>query len=300
MRKKLGPGELGGAYEKLDRANELLADLDRRISTIMASPPYEIESSHLEEFGGREFRVRVRAALPMRLGVVFAEAALQMRSALDYLATELAKRQGNAERGNFPIHWTSRGFQEWQRKNRLGDYPEILERLRVAQPFQDPDPDEHPLALLQWLTNADKHVGLHASLIRPREIAGEYEFAEGTSGVELLVPEIHGLADEDVLFAIQPSPPGDVQARLRVVLDVGFGEKLLTREDLRLIGRHVLALLAAFHPWWGLASWDPPDDWLSGRRDRSWRVGGIVGGTDLAGRPIRRQIVDELLARKST
>lgn len=300
MSKMVAPGELGGAYEKVDRANELLDDLDRRIAEIMTRPPYAIESSYVEDLGAREFRVRVREALPARLGVVFAEAALQMRSALDYLATELAKREGRTERGNFPIHRTARGFHEWQRKGRLGDHAETLERMRVAQPFQDPDPDEHPLALLQWLTNADKHVGLHASLIRPREIAGEYEFAEGTSGVELLVPEIHGLADEDVLFAIQPSPPGDVRARLRVVLDVGFGEKLLTREDLRLIGRHVLALLAAFHGTWGLDSWQPPDEWLSSRRDRRWKVGGVVSGTDLEGQPMSREIVDELLTRKPT
>jgi hypothetical protein len=85
-----------------------------------------------------------------------------------------------------------------------------------------------------------------------------------------------------------------------VVLDVGFGEKLLTREDLRLIGRHVLAVLAAFHGTWGLDSWQPPDEWLRSRRDRRWKVGGVVSGTDLECQPMSREIVDELLTRKST
>jgi hypothetical protein len=300
MREKVAPGELAGAYEKLDRANELLDDLDRRIAAIMATPPYEIESTYLKKLGGREFRVRVLEGLPTRLGVVFAEAAVQMRSALDYLATGLARREGRPERGGFPIHRSSDGFESWQRKNRMSDTAETLARLRLAQPFQDSEPDEHPLALLQWLTNIDKHVELHASWVRPHEIAGEYEFPEGTSGVELLVPEIRGLGDDDVLFVVRPSPPGDVQARLRVVLDIGFGEKLLTRDDLRMIGRHVLALLAAFHRSWNLVSWQPPDDWLSSRRDRGWKVGGVMSGIDFEGRPISQQVVDNLTQAKLT
>jgi hypothetical protein len=62
--------------------------------------------------------------------------------------------------------------------------------------------------------------------------------------------------------------------------------RTLTRDDLRMIGRHVLALLAAFHRTWDVASWQQPDDWLSGRRDHGWNVGGVVRGTDFEGRPI--------------
>lgn len=293
----VAPGELGGAYEKLDRANEHLDDLDQRIAAIMATPPYEIESTYVEELGGREFRVRVLESLPTRLGVVFAEAALQIRSALDYLAAELARREARPEHGGFPIYRSSEGFERWQRKNGVGGNAETLARFRLGQPFQDPDPAEHPLALLQWLTNIDKHVELHSSWVRPHEIAGEYEFPEGTNGVELFVPELRGLGDDGVLFVIRLSPAGDVQARLRVVLDIGFGEKLLTRDDLRMIGRHVLALLAASHSSWDISSWQPPDEWLSSRRDHGWKVGGVVSGIDFEGRPISQQVVDELLTR---
>jgi len=107
------PHPLAGAFARVDRAGEHLADLKPDIDAMRQQqdqatfPYFETEPPH-----GFAVNLPTRADASMRIPILIGEIAYNLRSALDYLIFELAKLDsGMPQKGTqFPIEDTPEGF----------------------------------------------------------------------------------------------------------------------------------------------------------------------------------------------
>jgi hypothetical protein len=102
----------------------------------------------------------VREDPPRTLAPIIGDAIHNMRSALDYLAYELASPKARKSRSTqFPICMDESQFRHPDNLRKIasitGDGRDLIERL---QPYNATDPPRHnPLAILNKLSNRDKH-----------------------------------------------------------------------------------------------------------------------------------------------
>ena len=151
------PHVLNGAFERVTRAEEHLADLGGRIARWLdkrenavvfqfdMKPPHDpiVDTANC-------------VGPPLMVGILFGEIAYNLRSALDYLIFELAKLDpGTAQDGTqFPIESSKDNFRGWKKKARLkGIKPAHIAALDRLQPYRG----------CQWtktlrdISNPDKH-----------------------------------------------------------------------------------------------------------------------------------------------
>jgi hypothetical protein len=154
--------DLTGVRLKLERAREHIEAIRARCQafTDREPPPFSsrIEQNSAPE-GAVEYRVYavVREQPPPDLAPMIGDAVHNIRSALDYLAYELAppnvRSKGTTQ---FPICDTEQKFKSsaYRIEGITGNERELIERL---QPFRSVNPRTAPLAVLNRLSNRDKH-----------------------------------------------------------------------------------------------------------------------------------------------
>lgn len=186
------PQPLLGALAKVARANHHLDELEAEI----VASDYEDAVFLAQEFDANTSTIEVTvqgvADLPLKWGLMAADALQNLRTALNYVAWELA-RWNLAERGDsrepidatqFPIN-TSREFSRWRVADLHPDHVARIERLQPSGPtWLSQFPERvlqahpldyltvgHPLAILARLTNEDKHRTFQPTLIDWRHYA---------------------------------------------------------------------------------------------------------------------------------
>ncbi len=116
--------------------------------------------------------------------VIVGETVQNIRSALDYLIYELVRHtRGRKPRlqTQFPLYVAAGDF--YGRRYQIKELPgELRRRIRKLQPYQFPDPGTHPLAVLNKLSNADKHRLLLATTTRLGDISMVIERSEEDHG----------------------------------------------------------------------------------------------------------------------
>jgi hypothetical protein len=148
---------LDGARLRLDRARFHMDELDVAFRSYLAD---HWETSLHPEVPEAPWNFRFTREPPHYFGVIIGEAVQNLRSALDYLVYELAihDRGGSKPRTRtqFPICTTPGNFFRGREYIRplLGEH---RRRIRKLQPYQSKDPAAHPLAILNRLSNTDKH-----------------------------------------------------------------------------------------------------------------------------------------------
>jgi hypothetical protein len=167
--------ELQGVREKIKRSEENLAAFYIELVNWWNSEPHGTFFGTDPETGKWKLSIIELRSFPprIRLGVIAGDCVHNTRSALDHLAYEVAKHDLGHEfnRAFFPIYRDGaeyrrdmqtryesgrkrRGRLAWL--NRLD--PENRARICRAQPYQGgQDADSHPLAILNALSNIDKH-----------------------------------------------------------------------------------------------------------------------------------------------
>lgn len=101
--------------------------------------------------------------VPARFGLIAGDTLQCFRSALDYLVWELvlANNGTPTQQNAFPISLTGVDYKnEVEKRRRLhGVNPSACALINKLQPFQFPEPEreQSPLALLDKLTNINKH-----------------------------------------------------------------------------------------------------------------------------------------------
>jgi hypothetical protein len=182
---------LAGVRVKLERARKHLVTLNGEVAAFLERTPYEIFDERRR--GGRELISRVRAheTPPLAWSAIAGDCMQNMRSALNYLAWELACLEGDPPHQTaFPIYVTPERFSErYNPTHKLagqptprsglhkieGMGPEVQSTIVGLQPFNGqyglspgvvptrgwrPLWENHPLSRLEKLAGLDRHRAL--------------------------------------------------------------------------------------------------------------------------------------------
>jgi hypothetical protein len=165
-----GLSGFSGAAGKLVRCRYQLRELNERFESFVKGHPYTLSSKFEprpdEQIGDYLFIVDTISVPKREWGVLIGELVHNMRSALDHTIYAAATSPG--DKNQFPI-FTDK--TDWDRKveSMLRSVPdEIVEIVEEAQPYNAPpgtDPKTHLLAILNRLSNYDKHRLLHTSVV---------------------------------------------------------------------------------------------------------------------------------------
>jgi hypothetical protein len=150
-----------GIDAKVDRANELISQLEAEIRDFIDSTSYE--TAFVRHDSERQVAVTVKGpAPPLRFSVIAGEVVHHLRASLDYLVWQLVIENGKkpGTEHQFPICPAPNDFERSCKKGRLRGVAEPARRLiEDRQPYNNTDRDyrKGTLWVLAQLDNTDKH-----------------------------------------------------------------------------------------------------------------------------------------------
>jgi hypothetical protein len=195
---------------------------------------------------------------PTELGVILGDYIHNLRGALDHLVNQLAVLAGQApgRKHQFPIVFKDTKFDKAANVQLRGLRPEHVDPIRKLQPFNHPArPEEHPLALLHWLSNTDKHEIVHAtatSVVDADPATSGFRLTKGTG--TLGTPQVHHAADaegnEPILRVSLDPPDRHAEAEWYGHVDVAlvFGERRARERTVKDLQGFVTAIVEHFAP----------------------------------------------------
>jgi hypothetical protein len=202
---------LAGVKAKLARAEEHMKALGEEWTTFGKEQSYEALHEFKPDTGEWNTYLRLAKPIPIKLSAILGDALHNMRSSLDHLVCRFVElHNGKVDKHHaFPIcrdaaDYDARVHQIRRKKDRPGPLDGIpaggAERALVeeVQPFQrGKDWREHPLAILNNMTNIDKHRSIH--------VADSYP--QATNALDLLtwIPDDAELIDHMLIW--QPGQP---------------------------------------------------------------------------------------------
>jgi hypothetical protein len=159
-----------GAVGKMVRARYQLREFDKRFEAFTKSRAYRLSEQFEfrpgQQIGDYSFVVESVSIPKREWGVLIGELVHNLRSGLDHAVYAAAKAPSGSTQ--FPI-FTRRS--DWDKKahDMIRSVPdEIADMIEQAQPYRAPkgtDPREHLLAILNRLSNYDKHRLLHTAVM---------------------------------------------------------------------------------------------------------------------------------------
>lgn len=221
---------------KLGRAKEQLDSLRQDIAPYMNEPPYRLVAEDTEGPPGagaaKDIRVIIdrpppRAEWSGRLG----EIAHNCRSALDQLVVQLVAASGNVPnpkaRTQYPIFLSSKDYREKRHGARQSRRDRMLDGVgsRFRKIIDDSQPyhrsgriENDPLAILETISNRDKHRNAHPCLIHMHEFTVAFSYPNGQRA-EWTIQPLGGPDGRDPLGEntwLCAMAPGDPHAKMEV------------------------------------------------------------------------------------
>jgi hypothetical protein len=233
----------------MNRAQSHADDLQRESDAWFGRHPYELFGEYQPGPPERYvYRVRFFEGLPAEWGIILGDFAHNARSALDHLADALVRLNNGAptERTQFPIvlspfDWLG---QLYRLEGVSERHVEFIERL---QPYHRPDfygfssglsAIEDPLAILNRLSNVDKHRVLNATPARIGSISWDVRprrDIEWVNSNKLEVPR-DALEDGEVLisFDVRANGPNpELELQRTEVVEISVKHRVtLTRDGI--------------------------------------------------------------------
>lgn len=146
---------------KVWRAKVLTDELMKELTSYYATDPGDIFTLPESKPGLAQFIFKEKEPIPARLGLIFGDAIQCLRSSLDYLVWELSTVVADEERRRlmFPICITEDEYKGaiTKRKRLAGVSEEAVAIIDQFQPYRDQNPEGTVLAMLESLTNINKH-----------------------------------------------------------------------------------------------------------------------------------------------
>ena len=179
------PHPLAGIDAKVKRGFDHLDEFEMKSRRFLEQDPYEIVHEFDADAGSYAGVFHIREEPPAMLGVIAGEAVGQFRSALDHLMGELvrAHRPASRKTPNFPTYswrqYTDNASGPSHRDEiRRSVRPVHLALIDALQPketdlspvFANGPRSRDALAIVQWLTNVDKHEVVHPIFAWPTRI----------------------------------------------------------------------------------------------------------------------------------
>jgi len=169
---------LRGPLLKLGRAKEHFAVLRQECEDFIGDEPWDWRTEYATlEDGLREYTVyaSVEWEPPIELGLIAGDVVQNLRAALDQLIWGNSERDKRDRRTAFPIYLTEEDYREYAPPKIRGIQEQGRDFIEQWQPFQlDERAKAHPLAMLQELSNIDKH-----RTLLPVAVARRNEFVTG-------------------------------------------------------------------------------------------------------------------------
>ena len=160
--------QLVGVSEKLERAYENILNLGTEISLFEKLRPNEPVSD--DERNGVEKLLKFLAEkkVPIRFSVIAGEIVHHLRSCLDHivwlLSSDASKSVKSANRIGFPITLkeprTKDEIEFFQAKIAGVSSVDGIRLIKELQPYNTPEPADHPLAIIHEFDRIDKHQNL--------------------------------------------------------------------------------------------------------------------------------------------
>lgn len=252
-------GSLTNPRAKLGRADEHLRELRDEIQAFVNTDPYAVVN---EERAAdlNVARLRVLDYPPLRLGLILGDVLANWRSALDNLANELVRLNGNdpGTSRSFPIFSDEADFVRRGKRRIKGVSDEHAAIIEGLQPFQnDRDPTIRALFAVNDYVNADKHRAIHPTLTAITDARG-YAGSFRRDGVDTdlnieIDPVGFGRQLEDGLDLAHikwphPVPNPKPKMTAEFPIEIAFGERGLRFQALPEIRWHIHIAVECFAP----------------------------------------------------
>ena len=156
-----GMASLESVRQKLQRSKALYDELYRELIAYYQSNPGNLfpTPDSTPEHPRRLFREK--SPVPARLGLICGDSLQCLRSSLDYLVWELALASATVPHKQllFPIALREKDYiRELKDRKRLdGIDANAIALIDALQPYHSANPEDHTLAMLDALTNINKH-----------------------------------------------------------------------------------------------------------------------------------------------
>lgn len=255
---------------KLARADEHLVELVSAARDFVTREPYCVINE--ERAADLDVAVlRVREYPPFRLGLILGDVLANWRSALDNLANEMVRLNGQdpGARTSFPIFSSEADFASRGRKRIRGVSEEHAGIIAALQPFQtDIDPTVQALKVVNDYVNIDKHRAIHPSLtavvdahgygasFRRESLDDEFHFEIDPVGFDREL--VNGLELAHIRWH-HPVPDPKPLMSAEFTVRLAFGERGLLLDALPTIGWHINVVVECFAPDFGEAINVKPD-----------------------------------------
>jgi hypothetical protein len=250
---------------RMERASEHAADLRTEIARFLATNPYavthEFDTKAMpDEFPPgppvvaiHRYRAEINAEVPDRISILAGDVLKDLRSALDYVAWQLAlaKSASPPPTTAFPIFGSEKLYERDKARFIGGIDPTVHPVFDSVQPYHAGDKATiHPLWILHRMANDDKHKLPHVVGSVPVQIG-----VLRPPGTDLFIGTTIGPFEDDDVVAtvgIHKSPNPKKEPDINVAFDVAFGKDTPARSVTGLygeidgIGREVDAVIGEF------------------------------------------------------
>ena len=169
---------------KVARAGQHLSDLQSRVGLWMATSPFGAEGAISDDRLRWTLRLRLDSPPPVdEWGAYMGDCIHNLRSALDAAVWDFATSDGKSPaiptQIGFPIATKAGEWKDAAPRKLDGVPAEVIERIRLLQPFQRPTAEQpgDPLALLQRLDNDDKHRSRIIALLEWQKMEHNFSIA---------------------------------------------------------------------------------------------------------------------------
>jgi hypothetical protein len=203
--------DLSGARVKLDRAHEQVLALGETLAAFAENEPYQLAEQVVPGATDDlvDYRYVVTDLRPTRpeFAAHIGEILHNFRSALDYFVYAAATRHSFSTQ--FPIFHRA---TDWPAKSgpMMRAVPRRYARIvELAQPYQLPNPYEHTLSKLNYLSNTDKHRLLNTTATALSEAAPTFLPENDVAVIHDVVMNTGTLKEggELVRLVLEPSGP---------------------------------------------------------------------------------------------
>jgi hypothetical protein len=150
---------LDSVRQKISHSEFHLNLVKSEIAEYLKANPGEFVPRASSTYDKPTFVLKPKSSIPEKIGLAVGDCLQNLRSSLDYLVWELVLEARNtpSEKNSFPICTKTKVFQDCKAARLAGVDPAAAALVEAFQPYHDGQPDATSLAILDKLTNINKH-----------------------------------------------------------------------------------------------------------------------------------------------
>jgi hypothetical protein len=258
---------LDGPIAKLDRARIHFRTFNKSIGAFKRSKTHDFVVTKFDPSTGEKvvhLKILKEPKNP-EWGLVLGDMVHNLRSALDHLVWQLVLLNDEKPRrqNQFPIirakdeYWNVPNNRSESVRDRMlaGVAEDHRAFIDMVQPFNSGnDPSSTALAVLSWISNADKHRVVHASFVLTGEPSPElFDVTTSHPGGAAVNVSMNwgGLQDGAEIMRFRPDPPGahvNMNAAIPTYIAFRQGDLQIDTESIKVVFEWIDAYVRGFEP----------------------------------------------------